>query len=714
MASREEMLAAIKRKRLLEQVKAKRASSSVAETPEQGQDIPSFFARPMAVVEGATLGLGDEVAALGGATYEKLKQAVTGKGDKTWKEAFNEKYAPIERLRNQFQEDRPKEALALNVAGSLATGPVGGTKSVATPFLKRALKSVAGGAIEGAIAGAGTANAGERLKGAGIGAGFGAATGGVLTGLGGLANAIAKRRIAENLVQADGSQKPLHLMAEPGESKVVDFYRGGVGASFGGGGALKKQELPFLHAADQAVDAAQVQQSQLAQQADAVKTGYENRKLQNALAAQAKEQQTAAQGKQLVRSVRDLTESQVARASDGLERKALDEALPVDAPLEQRQALLKLDPQTAAKQLDAWWTENGFNMVKGRDFEWTGTLQTNLDKLVEGDPALALKLGDIWARIPGMTNRMQAAAMKNVKPGTAMTSEQMGQAVRESLPQITHINGDALMAMRNFFARASNSTSSRFDKGALRQVANVFDEEIRTGLGKGTAAESAFNDHISRWGIKSTYEKAVAAAESQGGRFTPKQWQQAGGKGKKAAFGEKPLQKEAEAIIRTEKDSKKLVGKVKEDTAAKTQATKQAEQRAQKQEALRLAREAAKERQRLKKIGKEGLEKAREAAAGLHKRALTSHSIWEKAYKTAALGGGPSVLMGGAVPGAALALPIGAGISRVLASKPVQRFAAGQTEFQRALARDLRISEKEREILARAMRRSAAQQAAQE
>ena len=124
--------------------------------------------------QGAFLGLPDEAEALvrswrGGETYAQAKQDIA------------EKMAA-------YREEYPKEALALELAGGVATGLVGGARALAATAgragLREALKAgaktalasnVGQGAISGYGAGEGGALSGERIKGAAIGGTVGAA-----------------------------------------------------------------------------------------------------------------------------------------------------------------------------------------------------------------------------------------------------------------------------------------------------------------------------------------------------------------------------------------------------------------------------------------------------------------------------------------------------------------------------------------------------------
>jgi hypothetical protein len=133
--------------------------------------------RLRSLAQGAFLGLPDEAEAL-------LRSAVSGRGGETYAQA---KQDIAEKLA-AYREDRPKEAIAYELAGGLATGLAGGGRALAATAgragLREALKAgaktalasnVGQGAISGYGAGEGGALSGERLKGAAIGGTVGAA-----------------------------------------------------------------------------------------------------------------------------------------------------------------------------------------------------------------------------------------------------------------------------------------------------------------------------------------------------------------------------------------------------------------------------------------------------------------------------------------------------------------------------------------------------------
>ena len=131
------------------------------------------------VGQGVTFGLSDELQSGITALIDSVGS------DQTFDEAFDRSQADLKSKRGAFQEDNPYLAPALEIAGGLATGGLGGAKVLGSqavrnaPGLARAGALVGTGAAEGAVYGAGTADAGERAQGAVEGGALGAVTAGL-------------------------------------------------------------------------------------------------------------------------------------------------------------------------------------------------------------------------------------------------------------------------------------------------------------------------------------------------------------------------------------------------------------------------------------------------------------------------------------------------------------------------------------------------------
>ena len=242
--TREELIAAVERKRLIAAVEAKRAG---ANTPEKKYEA-TFGDRADAVLgQGLLLGGGDEI-------MSGMESAFS---DVTYDEAQARRAAE----RKQYENEYPVESLALNVAGGLATGGIGGARVLGVKALqnadkiKKALALSGVGAIEGGVAGGLSANAGNRAEGAATGATIGAVLPQAVSALGAGGKKILQRndKIAE-MTQPDGSHLPLTLAAAD-DSVAGGFYRQIVQPAWGSGD-LRKQAQPFIDSAEDAVGVA--------------------------------------------------------------------------------------------------------------------------------------------------------------------------------------------------------------------------------------------------------------------------------------------------------------------------------------------------------------------------------------------------------------------------------------------------------------------------
>lgn len=134
--------------------------------------------------QGATFGFSDEAMNMIGAG---LAHMYTGE---PYADILKEAAAGTKSRMEQEQKQRPGLSMASQLAGAVASPGMGGAKILGkvlpeaiggSKLLARGVKGAIGGAAGGAASGAGTAEPGQRLKGAEKGAAVGAATGGVAT-----------------------------------------------------------------------------------------------------------------------------------------------------------------------------------------------------------------------------------------------------------------------------------------------------------------------------------------------------------------------------------------------------------------------------------------------------------------------------------------------------------------------------------------------------
>lgn len=166
------------------EARAKLNQTQQAETPQPEPDQSGNILNSL--LQGSTLGLGDEALAgvtalIGTALPESMGGTPSGTsiGD-----AYEGIRGEINLDRQAFEARSPKTALAAEIGSGLATGGLGLAKvggKILTPqssLFKRLLTNTGIGATEGAIAGAGMAETGERGRGAIVGGTAGAVLGG--------------------------------------------------------------------------------------------------------------------------------------------------------------------------------------------------------------------------------------------------------------------------------------------------------------------------------------------------------------------------------------------------------------------------------------------------------------------------------------------------------------------------------------------------------
>jgi len=155
------------------------ASAPVAQSMPEGGSIAN------SLVNGATFGFGDEILAGVMAGVGKLLPEEYGglPAGHSFGDAYRGIRENINADKNSFAERNPVTAIAGEVAGGLATGGYGLAKiapkiaPAGSSLVQRAIGYGGTGAAEGAIAGAGNAEEGERMAGAGQGALIGGALG---------------------------------------------------------------------------------------------------------------------------------------------------------------------------------------------------------------------------------------------------------------------------------------------------------------------------------------------------------------------------------------------------------------------------------------------------------------------------------------------------------------------------------------------------------
>jgi hypothetical protein len=586
----------LERQQLIEQIERKRLIAKINDNQTEYE--PSWRERATALTQGATWNWGDEATSALGATGAKALTLLPGEQageDESWGDIFDDIHGAESERQNEYRRERPKESLGLELASGLLTRRPGVKQGLdqlmgrtAKVAAKRAVKeaeqtgvqavrskifkNVGSGMMEGAVAGAGEGSLADRSGNAAIGAGIGAAIPLGLSTVRQGARTFGRRRSKQNVGSGD-NVNPLNLHEDPNASWLSDFHRDYLGKALITKNVIGKQQTKYLDSVEgavkrgeRAVDRASdlsgsrgeqvkdltgrlkeefdVGSQRLADDIDVRKTGIDESRMaqQDALKAQSAAKQE---------SLKALPTRIEQQQSDKFRRTAQVESLPKHAG-KLKDDVAGMEPQQAAKAIDQWWTKNAFKGAKAQDYAWSGgdSVQSNLRSMMSDQPGLVLEVGDVFMQVPALAAKMQRVALRKGGSELAPTD------IAKILSSPTHISGEALMDLRNVFARSANKTPNRSN----RKVVNEFDKIIRKQL-KDTDPTGKllreFNDEIKRYGTKVHLGKTVEKAPD--GKFSIDQWQSTG-KGRKKRYGEAPLQKEGNRLSSTMKKIKEQAG----------------------------------------------------------------------------------------------------------------------------------------------------------
>lgn len=512
-------------RRITAMIKAQRQQKPMAEeapAPElSGSDVSR--GRASSLLEGATFGWGDEAAAALAATMAKIS------GDeKDWGDIYEDIQQAESERQDIYTEQRPGEALGFSLAGGLGTGGVGASKALGkmaqkgATTLQKALAGTGIGAVEGGIAGAGAADPGERLEGAQQGAVLGTILPAALGAGRGVAGQVAKRRVAEDLVDEAGDFVPLNLATDEG-SFLQNLYQKIIGPSFGGQ-TLRDQNRRILEKAVAKTEAAEGA-------LDLAKTT----------------------GKKTL--------------NKALRQEALKSSLPAGASDEVRNMVQKAEGHESIKALSEAW-EDGFQVVKDKTF------RLNPDELVEeaiadlDSPVDADFIDDIKK----VVNKRIGQGFKadTAPPPTRYRTKGMGaEKVPDVKLDVGDVDGNYLMQARDDLKMAANQLGDEgrdaLKKSAYRNAANKIDDQIRDQLGAGDAAK--FDDELAAWANFDTARTASrkAVAKNQGD-WTTEDWLQSVRQksGRAAEKGQATLQEQAQNLQRQGEEAIEGLTKSKE------------------------------------------------------------------------------------------------------------------------------------------------------
>lgn len=647
---------------------------------------------------GMTFGLADELGTGFAAGIAKGASALAGRDESYWD--IRARMMEEEQAKSKaYRQQHPVASGLQNVAGALSTGGLSLAKLI--PQGMKALPKFAAGAGiatgEGALAGAGAADIGERFEGAQTGAkwGLGAKVGLDVAG-GTLKKAmeqVSKRRIEQELGAGEDFIS-INMATDAGA--LHDLYKKGVSQASGGRAVREQSQRVLDKAQERAASTGRVfkqAEQTAARQADVKK---------QVLDAQQESTQSVVKGlsRTKMAQAEDLGEGAIEQSKQNFRNQTAVESLPSNAPNELREEIAQLAPFDANKRLDSIWNDLGFSDVKSRPF----TINTDqvMDEALEGLDDVALREFK-----PLIKRELDNAFKRDFKPDMAPgVTKFRGKGVGvERVPQVPlktgTIEGDALMNVRNNFRMAANKGReegrSALESAAQRKAASAIEKQIKEQLDD--VGKVNFDKDLHDYGVRRTFDNSVQSAKTRGGNFEAKDWINAGSKysGKKTGRGESPLQQEAMRLQQNVdrsgtvlKRSLKQISDEGDDAIGlvKTRAKKRIADVDDQQRAL--TPELKSMQRRAKATEK--------VAATMKKRAPNMEpGFWTQKGIATILGLPAAAVLG--VPGAISSPLVGSGVAKTLGTEKVQRVLAGQSQKQKDMAKKLRESTGEETVI---------------
>jgi len=656
------------RLRLIQIQKEKAARPPVAAPSSASEgltvdDVQGFGQR---LLKGQTMGFSDEIAGAGRAALDYVAPSSWGEDAQSFGDKYKMYRDDARATDKQFQENNTGTALVTELVGGVAS-PVnkiapgfGSTGGIGT----RLAQSVARGGAEGAVSGAGESE-GDLLSDVATGAGVGATLSGLLTGVGGgLGRALSRRKVDADLRQPDGSFMPIHL-ADP-DKGLGRTYRDWIASVPFAKDVLKEQEAPFLARAARETaeqqglydqEAANLGRHQWHRQND---IDLDTQRVSGEMQARIDAEKLAAQ------------RAQDAAATRNASRSAEEAAAAERAALASQQALnLRTLRESVPEGRREAITETGHGGFR----QALGQINAAYD--------------DAWGSVSGLTRNTIPVILDLAEQRAASLPADSAATLRRLAQDVEKLgDADNVAGIDDKLRRLIDSAGDYQLMGDLREIR----ETLRLGLPDENRARLQVVDEVYP-AFLATQKAAAKAAETRGiptaDQLLSSATSVAGER--RAALGEQPL---LETIYQGRPVPQAPTAPVVVPRAPALERTLQiardkrsvlARARAAKKDAAVIA---AEEKKRLATKGETGpLAQAKAAQQTLEASKASPHStLFSSLATTGAIG---SLLTGGALP---YALTVGAGVggARGLASEGGQMFMAGQTQWQKDLAKALR------------------------
>ena len=684
---------------------------------ESGLTLEDIRGGGQRILKGLTAGFGDEITGLGRAVGDMFVQDYDFGDDVRGSEGrnnFGDNYTSYRdearEVDAEFAKNNPKSALALELGTAILSpinkiapglGTTGGTGS-------RVAQAIARGGAEGALAGYGESTGENVANDIGTGLMMGGAFSGALSGIGGgIGRVMSNKRVEQDLIDPITKEfTPLNLAHK---GTLGDLYRNTLGRTFGGRRKLIEQAEPFVDRADALVDSADRGIIAAEEAGEQLKRttrdtlDLEAEQIRDAArVAKEKARDTAKLGKSSLKKTRQqlLAETEQALDDQQVNFRAMagQEAFPDDYRVSELEGVDMTDPQQVAGRLKDFWNKRAFRMVKDRDFDWDRGLGANIRSQMEREPELAMTMADI----PGLFDSLQRNMGLDPEIAARFKSGATSGKDLEVFLDILNkpnlrIDGEALMGMRNFFAKKKGD-----NRWAYQRVKGMFDDMITNQLDEvDPNSAAAFRDQLDRYTTNLNFRDAAKAARKTGGQFTTDQWLSAGGKYGDAAAGRAPLQGEATQVVNNAAAAQRAAGLDKARRAKVSEILDKRRVAAERRASAGL-RKATRDLDR-KGRNRAAMDEADQMVSGARtlregvmdsRRELKSLEVpnnpsgLSELLTTRTLGNGLGLVGNSLASGANILT--GTAAARALTSKLGQRIVAGQTSPQAALARAIR------------------------
>lgn len=559
-----------------------------------------------------------------------------------------------------------------------------GARIAATPSAVGVARFGAETAATGALAGAGFAERGEDISDAALeGALLGLTTGAAMKIAGKGLKSVASRRVVEDLGDGDNFI-PLNIADQ--EGTLGKLYKNVVGKVPVAGTMLKQQTERWARPLRKDIENASAKIAAreassaskfLDSEANSLKSLYAKSKerLLNGISEQEEQALTLANQKRQANLTARMQrlEKNYADAEADFRIKTTKASIPASARQKEISEILNPENnmQQATEKLSKYWTERGFEVVRGRSFRISPESVSNKIQAVAGEELkdIADLYGVSKAKIPDIINEFLTSNVVNGR-----------------------ITGQKLTDLRNTVSRSAYNLSQAGGESAVRgfamtKVLSELDDTISTQL-KGSDLIKFNKDKIAYKTFVNLKDSVFKASKQLGkkGSFTPDQWLSSLSANSRKSFinGTGAFQKEADEFAALRSRIDENLEKAKDITKNNMALSSQNKRAALTLEEKKLAKQEALDQRK-------NIVRETESLAALKNSLAKSKSDLKKIEETLVENNTASALL---TAGFVTTLANGffdlgtTAAFATLAGRPgVQRALAGQTGLQRAASR---------------------------